>query len=158
MVFSVLGLPVALLLVRLIQGHESEIAVRGRSFGDASVLPTSESNQLSAAEHSLPANPALAPNAAASHPLSRPTPVPSNQGAQAVAPESANAAAGQSEIVYTVKSGDTLRQIARLYGTTVRAIEAANGLRTDHLTVGAKLRLPNAKLLAVSASQPGNPQ
>ncbi len=46
--------------------------------------------------------------------------------------------------VYEVKSGDTLTRIAKTYGTTIKAIEAANGLTDDRIVVGAKLKIPEA--------------
>ncbi len=49
---------------------------------------------------------------------------------------------GTSEQMYAVKSGDTLSTIARQYGTTVRAIRAANNLRSDSIKVGQKLKMP----------------
>jgi LysM repeat protein len=50
--------------------------------------------------------------------------------------------AGQATTVYVVKSGDTLSRIAKAHGTTVKAIEAANGLNGDQIVVGAKLKIP----------------
>jgi len=47
-----------------------------------------------------------------------------------------------SEIIYTVKSGDTLTRIAARYGVTVKAIKAANNLTSDRIKVGQKLRIP----------------
>jgi hypothetical protein len=44
--------------------------------------------------------------------------------------------------VYSVKAGDTLTRIAKAHGTTVRALRAANNLKTDRLLVGQKLKLP----------------
>jgi LysM repeat protein len=44
--------------------------------------------------------------------------------------------------VHTVKSGDTLSKIATAHQTTVKAIRAANNLKTDRITVGQKLRIP----------------
>lgn len=44
---------------------------------------------------------------------------------------------------YTVKSGDTLTKIAKAHGTTVKAIEAANGLSTTKIKVGQKLKIPS---------------
>lgn len=46
------------------------------------------------------------------------------------------------EQTYTVKSGDTLSKIATHFGTTVKAIRAANGLTTDKIKVGDKLKIP----------------
>ena len=46
------------------------------------------------------------------------------------------------EQVYTVKSGDNLTKIAAKFGTTVKALRAANGLRTDSIKVGQKLTIP----------------
>ena len=49
---------------------------------------------------------------------------------------------GNGEHVYTVKSGDNLLKIAAEHHTTVRAIRAANSLRSDRITVGQKLKIP----------------
>ncbi|MBI4327212.1 MAG: LysM peptidoglycan-binding domain-containing protein [Chloroflexi bacterium] len=62
----------------------------------------------------------------------------------------APAAIGASEGSYVVVSGDTLTKIAKLHGTTVKEIRAANNLRTDRLLVGQKLNLPAAKAAAPS--------
>lgn len=61
-------------------------------------------------------------------------------------------ASGGGEI-YIVKSGDTLSKIAKRYGTTIRAIESANGLSTTHIKVGEKLKIP-AKAEAAPAAAP----
>ena len=53
-------------------------------------------------------------------------------------------AASKPQTLYTVKTGDNLTRIAKTHGTTVKAIEAANGLATDHISVGMKLKLPEA--------------
>jgi LysM repeat protein len=45
-------------------------------------------------------------------------------------------------VTYTVKSGDTLSKIAKHHGTTVKAIENANGLSTTKIKVGQKLKIP----------------
>lgn len=54
----------------------------------------------------------------------------------------AGAGAGTGEQVYTVKSGDTLIRIARHFGTTPKAISAANSLKTTSIKVGQKLKIP----------------
>ncbi len=47
-----------------------------------------------------------------------------------------------SGAIYTVKSGDTLTKIAREHGTTVTALRELNGLKTDRINLGQKLKLP----------------
>jgi peptidoglycan endopeptidase LytE len=46
------------------------------------------------------------------------------------------------EQTYTVKSGDNLTKIAGQLGTTIKALRAANGLKTDSIKVGQKLKVP----------------
>ncbi len=43
---------------------------------------------------------------------------------------------------YVVVAGDTLSSIARRFGTTVAAIQQANGLTTTRIYVGQRLRIP----------------
>lgn len=43
---------------------------------------------------------------------------------------------------YTVRKGDTLGAIARKYHTTINKIKQANGMRSDNLRAGQKLRIP----------------
>lgn len=45
---------------------------------------------------------------------------------------------------HTVRGGDTLSGLARQYGTTVQAIQAANGLRNSTIRVGQELVIPAA--------------
>lgn len=45
-------------------------------------------------------------------------------------------------MIYVVKSGDTLGRIANAHATTVKALKAANDLKTDQIKVGQKLKLP----------------
>lgn len=42
----------------------------------------------------------------------------------------------------TVQSGDTLTKIARQNNTTISALKSANGLTSDMIRIGQKLRLP----------------
>jgi LysM repeat protein len=46
--------------------------------------------------------------------------------------------------VYTIKSGETLTRIAKQHGTTVKAIRAANNLKSDKVAAGQKLKMPAA--------------
>ncbi len=58
------------------------------------------------------------------------------------------------EAMYTVKSGDTLTQIAKTYGTTVKAIESENNLTTTKIIVGQKLKIPAKAEAATPAPEP----
>jgi len=53
---------------------------------------------------------------------------------------------------YTVRSGDSLSKIARNYGTSVRAIKAANGKSSDVIRIGEKLVIPVAGSSNTSAA------
>jgi len=52
-----------------------------------------------------------------------------------------NESAG-SEQVWVVKSGDSLIKIAGQFGVKVKALRAANNLKTDKIHVGQKLKIP----------------
>ena len=54
---------------------------------------------------------------------------------------------------YVVKSGESLRQIARTHGTTVQAIKAANGLTSDRIAAGQSLKMPEIRTAAASNSR-----
>jgi LysM repeat protein len=54
---------------------------------------------------------------------------------------------------YVVKSGDSLGRIARTHGTTVQAIKAANGLMSDRIVAGQKLKLPESRTVAASSAR-----
>ncbi len=70
--------------------------------------------------------------------------IPAAAGAApaAAAGGTATAAPEAGEQTYAVKSGDTLTKIAAHFGTTVKAIRAANNLTTDKIKVGQKLKIP----------------
>jgi len=76
------------------------------------------------------------------------------------APAPAAATASQSPATtskaaahYIVKSGDSLRRIARTHGTTVQAIKAANSLTSDRIAAGQDLKLPESKTASTPASR-----
>jgi len=52
-----------------------------------------------------------------------------------------------------VKSGDTLSHIAKVHGTTVKALKTANHLASDRIFVGEKLKLSQTKPANVNAVQ-----
>jgi len=45
---------------------------------------------------------------------------------------------------YRVRSGDTLSEIAKRYGTTVATLKELNGLRSNRITVGQRLTIPGS--------------
>src|SRR6185369_11571679 len=63
---------------------------------------------------------------------------------------------GGSENSYLVKTGDTLHKIAQANSTTVKEIKALNGLATDRIKVGDKLKLPAKSAPAVLNSTATN--
>jgi LysM repeat protein len=133
-VFAIVATGVLLMLGLLIEGCVSTHSARmqsGTSLSDAT--PAAVETQPAVAAKAEPAS------------VSLPAPAVVTQSPQQpVQKVSAPAAAGQLATVYVVKSGDTLARIAKTHGTTVKAIKAANGLDTDHITVGQKLKLGDA--------------
>ena len=50
----------------------------------------------------------------------------------------------ETNVAYTVKSGDTLSKIALNYNTSVAAIQKVNGMTTTKLSIGQKLKIPQS--------------
>ncbi len=48
------------------------------------------------------------------------------------------------DTIYSVKSGDSLSKIASDFHTSVKALRAANNLKTDSIRVGQKLTIPKS--------------
>ncbi|MBT8043931.1 MAG: LysM peptidoglycan-binding domain-containing protein [Verrucomicrobiae bacterium] len=68
-----------------------------------------------------------------------------NQPATPTAPEVAPPVAGTPAVggtSHTVVSGDSLWGLARKYGTTIEAIQAANGLTSTNIRTGQQLTIP----------------
>ena len=53
---------------------------------------------------------------------------------------------------YVVKPGDNLTTIAKAHGTTVKALRAANNLKTDQIRVNQRLKLPVKAASGATAS------
>jgi len=78
--------------------------------------------------------------------------IPAGAGAAPTADTTGASAGGE---VYAVKSGDTLSRIAKHFGTTVKAIEAANpGVDPNHIKVNQKLTIPAKAETAAPAAAP----
>jgi putative chitinase len=81
----------------------------------------------------------------AANPKVDPTKLQINQIIQIPAPSAATSApapAAGSQLIYKVKSGDTLSKIATEHKTTVKALRNANNLKTDNIKVGQPLKIP----------------
>lgn len=134
-VISIIAAIVLLLIGLLIEGCRSEreaMATPTPAPDQAQAAPTTPQIPIASAPEQQPAvNPQSEPAAttAAAAPVVKANPAPN---------------ASQSGTVYVVKSGDTLTRIAKTHGTTIQAIEAANGLTDDRILVGAKLKIPEA--------------
>ena len=81
---------------------------------------------------------------------------PKPPGGAAVAPgasssRSAEPEVGVGETLYTVKKNDTLTKISKETGVSTKALRAVNGLKTDQLRPGQKLKIP-AKTAAGAAA------
>jgi len=85
-------------------------------------------------------------------------PIPPTAGGAAPAPmmPAVSPAGAESVGTYQVKTGDTLTRIAKLHGTTIKALRALNNLKTDRINVGQRLKVPGGKPPAMSVeSAPG---
>lgn len=69
-------------------------------------------------------------------------PAPPASTAPALAPGATAPDTSGGGQIYKVKSGDNLTKIAGQFGTTVKALRAANSLKTDSLKVGQELKIP----------------
>jgi LysM repeat protein len=65
--------------------------------------------------------------------------VAASRAAVAPAPDSV------ATVVHRVKRGDTLTSLAQRYGTTISAIQKANGLRRTTIQIGQSLRIPRGR-------------
>ena len=64
-------------------------------------------------------------------------------GQELVIPARSSGSTSASEgKVHRVRSGDTLSEIARRYGTTVSKLRSANGLTSNRLRIGQELKIP----------------
>ena len=131
---------VVLLVGALIEGCMSEQAANTTPTTSSKVteLRTPRLNQLPAPRLNQTAEAWPAPDS-----NSQPEPAPIHKPATVIANENLPAPS-HSETVYVIKSGDTLTRIAKAHGTTVKALKAANGLASDNIVVGARLKIPEA--------------
>jgi len=129
---AVVAAGILLLVGLLIEGCRSEQARVAGTTGTAANLQPPPSPSPSVAAEPIPA------------PVPRQNPPPAVSQSVAFVSNANIPPAGHPATVYVVKSGDNLTRIAKAHGTTVKAIEAANGLASDHISVGDKLKVPAA--------------
>lgn len=78
---------------------------------------------------------------------------PSTKTGTGSGPEDGAAVAPSSTQAYVVKPGDNLTKIAKAHGTTLKAIRAANGMKTDRINEGQKLKIPAASGSSAAATE-----
>jgi LysM repeat protein len=83
-------------------------------------------------------------------------PAPAAATPSAAGNTSAEPMATGGEPTYTVKSGDNLSTIAKEKGVTVKALRAANNLKTDRITVGQKLKIPTKTSAPTASTAPAD--
>lgn len=123
---------ILLLVGLLIEGCVTEHAKAASTPSVAADLPDAAPN---------PAVVMAAPKPAV---LPQPAPQPVMSQSATAVPKANTWPAGSPALIYTVKSGDNLSRIAKTHATTVKAIEAANGLADDRIVVGTKLKMPQS--------------
>ena len=126
-VIATIAAVVLLLVGLLIQGCKSERAAQA---------PLKNTPAVAQTTHSLSPVPQTTP-AVASQPVPSAS-KPSMTPATITTPHSATVS------VYVVKSGDTLSHIAKAHGISIKALKSANGIDTDRIAVGTKLKIPTA--------------
>ncbi|MBN8249522.1 MAG: LysM peptidoglycan-binding domain-containing protein, partial [Verrucomicrobia bacterium] len=75
--------------------------------------------------------------------------------ALASAADAGTTGTGSGAATHTVRGGENLSRIAKRYGVTVKEIRAANGLKSNDIKVGQKLRIPSAAGAAKDTVTPG---
>jgi N-acetylmuramoyl-L-alanine amidase len=102
----------------------------------------------------------------AANPSVNPTKLKIGETLMIPAPTTAAAAAGNTvtpsappatgdTTSYKVKAGDTLIKIASAHGTSVKAIQSVNGLKTTTIQVGKTLKIPSKSSAPSPASEAG---
>jgi LysM repeat protein len=97
------------------------------------------------------ANPALEPTKLK---IGQPVHIPASTGALAATSTTAATtpdASGAAQL-YSVKSGDSLIKIAGQFGVTSKALRSFNGLKTDKIVVGQKLKIPSKTTSTTTAA------
>lgn len=154
-VYAVLGTATVFLAGMLIQGcrnHEqSATEDSGQTAVETATNQTANpTNTTLAADQKPDTNSAVSPPVAAApappspEPAASTEPTPPPPAPPSVASQPAAVTPRSAETVYVVKKGDSLARIAKSHGTSVKALKAANGLKSDLIAAGRKLKIPHA--------------
>lgn len=130
-VYAALAAHAMLILGLLIQGCKSDNLPGGASGSEPASPASSEAKPVPA----IQAQPEAAQHASGAAPTISPA-------VNRRPPANPVAATAHSDLIYVVKSGDTVPRIAKAHGTTAQALRAANSLKSDRLVVGMKLKVP----------------
>jgi peptidoglycan endopeptidase LytE len=120
--------------------------------GDVLVIPDVAAGIAAAPARSTPPPappPATVPAAASTTPHAI---TPSRQGPRGQVSLAVPAVASES---YIVRVGDTLYHLAKTHGTTVEALQTANGLASPAIAVGQVIRFPQPNVPHAPAAAPG---
>jgi peptidoglycan endopeptidase LytE len=104
---------------------------------------SSSSNTSSSPTAGQPDNADLPVTATASDPVAADVVATAESTTASATSTASSAVKSEPALVdYTVVSGDSLWKIARQFGTSVAKLKKINGLTTDHLSIGQKLKVP----------------
>jgi len=143
---TVLAAHIVLFMVLLLKNYREELTVSARAPAETVNFPTAPGTVNSIA---TPKPVAVSPPLSTTPSETGPAPLLSRPNATAVT----EATTAHPDACYVVKSGDTLSQIAILYGTSVKAIRIANSLDSDRLAVGQKLKV-HGSLVSTTSPAP----
>lgn len=75
----------------------------------------------------------------------------------AVEPSSSSGRTADGLAIHTVRGGENLSRIAKRYGVTVKEIRTVNGLKSNDIKVGQKLKIPSLAGASRSGTAPETP-
>jgi cell envelope opacity-associated protein A len=147
-VFCIVAAHVVFLLALLAQDFRTSRQTEGVSMAQTEDSAAAATSAIPCADRKVVPTAAAAAVAAPKPivPTAAPASEPVAPRAQPAARPGSSSATGAADALYVVKSGDTLAQIARAQGTSVRALKAANGLSNERLLVGVRLKLPDSRM------------
>ena len=83
-----------------------------------------------------------------------PPPITTTAHSTATGNNTVNGVGPNGEVIYTVKSNDTLTAIASKYHVSIKALRSYNDLKTDSIKVGQKLKIPGKSEAAPGTTAP----